>query len=308
MIHKKYSKEPTAKDFTAGVVQKHIALEALQHPSTLFCGALALLSTMYLGLIDFNEFAFTLGISGGLGALTSWIVHYFIRGEKLAQSYLRKLHEQRDSSKQKRGIEIIERCQRAEFKEGEQAAQELIEAFKRLADFLKKHRAKQSLTVQRFLVLAEETLNQGLQFLDKAVQLAQALKVINIKKLKNELKIWEKELSALQIDSSKNDEAKKMVIQATEAKIRSHKQRLKLYTEREKSLKQLLAECEVLEATLDSAYLESVDMIENKSTLGRTNVASDLERAVKAARKVEERLRNLGHKQNIQDAQYDIKN
>jgi hypothetical protein len=154
--------------------------------------------------------------------------------------------------------------------------------------------------------LAEETYDQGVQFLNKALVLYQALVQIDEKKLINELRAWQEEVKGLEKYKNKNEEQKDLVIQALQEKIDSHRKRLELFSGRGETLKQLMDQCEVLEATLDSTYLEVVDLIDSDPLMSvkHENAASNLERAVSAARKAEDRLRNLGKQQEIDDSIY----
>ena len=60
------------------------------------------------------------------------------------------------------------------------------------------------------------------------------------------------------------------------------------------AVEQLLAESEVLESALESTYLEAVDLKSPEALFSRGQAAESLERAVAAARRVEDRLRGAG--------------
>jgi hypothetical protein len=293
------------KNFSNKSIKRSVFLEALQHPSTLFSAAVAILSSMYMGLVSFDETSFAVALGSGIFSFISWIFHYFVRGDKLAEKYIKKLQEKRRNYKELEIQNIEKKCQEAGFINGENAAKELNEAYKRLNTFLKEKLMKQkTLTAQRFLILAEESYYQGLHFLSKALSFFQALKEMDINKLKKELEVWEKELIGLKNDHSKEEEYKELIVKALNEKIHSHKKRIELYYTRSKMLDQVLAQCEVLEATLDSTYLEVVDLIEDESFTKGKNLATNLERAVEAARRVEDRLRGLGKEKKNGDSIY----
>ena len=299
--------EPRPEDFSNRAVSQAVFSEAIQHPTTLFPAAIALLSGLYMGLVSFDETSLAVTLVSGLFSLASWIYHYFVRGEAIAENYIKELKEKRKVYKKQQVEDIEERCRAAGFTEGQQAARELLEAYTRLYQFLKEKSIKvKSKTAQRFMILAEETYDQGVQFLNKALVLYQALVQIDEKKLINELRAWQEEVKGLEKYKNKNEEQKDLVIQALQEKIDSHRKRLELFSGRGETLKQLMDQCEVLEATLDSAYLEVVDLIDSDPLMSvkHENAASNLERAVSAARKAEDRLRNLGKQQEIDDSIY----
>ncbi len=304
MNSKKKIAQPTAGDFSAKRIKKKVLSDAIQHPATLFSAAAALLSGIYMGLVSFDETSFALALGSGLFSLASFIYHYFIRGEKAAEEHVKELLERRRSFKEQQGEDIEKRCRQANFREGEKAAKELKEAYTRLETYLKENLEKrQSLTAQRFLLLAEESYYQGIHFLNKALSLFKAIGYMNERKMRKEKREWEQELEQAKQDTHKGKEYKELLIKTLTKKIRSHRKRLKLYGERGETVQQVLAQCEILEATLDSTYLEVVDLVADESYLERKDVAQNLERAVAAARKVEDRLRGM-NRETDDDDQY----
>jgi triphosphoribosyl-dephospho-CoA synthetase len=297
---------PKPEDFSDRAVAQAVRSESIQHPTTLFPAAVALLSGLYMGLVSFDATSLAVTVGSGLLSLASYIFHYFVRGEKIAKNYLKELKEKRKDYKKQQVEDIEEKCKAAGFTEGQQAARELQEAYTRLYQFLKeKSKQVKSKTAQRFMILAEETYDQGVQFLNKALVLYKALVQIDEKKLIKELRAWQKEVRNQ--EKYKNEEQKDLVMKVLQEKINSHRKRLELFSGRGETLKQLMDQCEVLEATLDSTYLEVVDLIHDDPffmSSKHDNAASNLERAVAAARKAEDRLRNLGKQQDIDDSIY----
>ena len=298
---------PRPEDFSKKAVSQAVFSEALQHPTTLFPAAIAILSGLYMGLVSFDETSLLVAVGSGLASLASWIYHFFIRGETIAENYVKELKEKRKVYKKQQVQDIEKECKIAGFTEGQQAAKELLEAYTRLHRFLKEKTTKgRSMTAQRFMVLAEETYDQGVQLLNKALVLFQALDQIDEKKLIKELRAWQREVKNLEKYRNKDAEQKDLVIQVLQEKISSHRRRLELFSERVETLKQMLDQCEILESTLDSTYLEVVDLIDDEAPMNvkHANAASNLERAVAAARKAEERFRNMSKKQEIDDSIY----
>lgn len=287
--------DKAAEDYTGNAARKYVFSEAVQHPTTIFSAAVAILGGIYMGLVSFDETSLAVAAGGAVFSLASWVYHYFVRGEKLAAEYQQHRIKQREKKK-KRKVQDIERSFRvARFKTGEEAARELKEAYFRLRDFLKeKYKGNMSSRAERFMLLADDAYEQGVQFLNKAYTLYDALSRMDEAKLKYELKDWIQERDELKENTKIKPELKKMMLETVRDKIRLHRRRLELRETREDSLRQVLAQCEVLEATLDASYLEMVDMMDEDFAVQQKDVASKLERAVNATRKVEDRLRGLG--------------
>lgn len=291
---KEMSGVPSAEDFSPKAVQKSVSLDALQHPTTLLPAAVSLLSAMYMGLISFDPTSFAAAFGSGLLALASYVYHYFVRGDQLAARQVRKLQARRNRYKEEELDRLEGICRGIGFSDGENAAVELKEAYLKLRLFLEERfKQKKSMMAQRFLILAEDCYYQGLALLKKGVSLYSATSRMDEGKLRNELKNWQRELE--EVESSPQTSAKPTdsVIGALRAKVGVQQRRLELYENRRQTLQELLAQIEVLEATLEAAYLEVVDLIDDESHLKRSSVAANLQQAVAAARKVENRLRRL---------------
>ncbi len=63
----------------------------------------------------------------------------------------------------------------------------------------------------------------------------------------------------------------------------------------------MLAQSEELESALESTYLETADLGNAEALFARGSSAEELERAVNAARRVEERLRQMGAPREDED-------
>jgi len=299
--------KPEAEAYSNRAVMKAVISESIQHPTTLYPAAAAILSGLYMGLIDFSETGFAVAAGSALVSLVSFIFHYFVRGNKLAENYVRKLNAQRQVYKEQEVVNIEEMCRQASFFEGRDAARELKTAYNRL-DYLLKGRLdkNRTRTAERFIVLAEETYTQGVQFLNKALILHQILSQIDAQTLQSELTVWEREAADLQRqkENTKTAGPEDAVSQSLQKKIESRRKFLSLFKERSEAKKQVLAQCDILETTLNSAYLQVVDLLDTEYYDRQDNVAKNLERAVEAARRVEDRLRRVSETQSADDAIY----
>jgi len=276
------------RDFSPQRINRAVFSEALQHPATLYPAAASLIGAAYLALIQANPTLLVVAVGGGFISVASFIFNYFIRGDKLAASYIEKVRRDHIRRKATAADDIARRCRESGFTEGEKETGELKQSYDRLAVFLKQKMGKErALTAARFLSLADECYAQSLSLIDRALVMHRALREIDAAKL--DLERLEC-LGQLEILKNRQDPHGLALAETVQARISSHEKRLVLYWERKKSMEQLLAECEVLEASLDTAYLEAVDLIQTDPGLHRASLAENLERAVQAARRVEERL------------------
>jgi len=287
--------------FNANSVGKMVFSEALQHPFTLYPAALSILGGLYMALINFDKTSFSVTAVATILSSLSFVFQYFIKGEDRAKKIVKDKISQLKEEMVNEWISIKDKMLTNGFAEGAKEVQELHQSFIRLVTFLnEKFRDKGSLTAERFIVLAEETYSRGIFLLQKALEVYSALNEIDEQKLKDELVEFEKKLKI----SKKHKDSSAIEQEALEIKIKSHSKRIQLFTERADTLRELMAQCEVLEATLDSTYLEVVDLITYDSKTELTQAESKLEKAVASARKAEQRIRGLNSFSNEKDSIY----
>jgi hypothetical protein len=250
------------------------------------------------GLTSASLFAM---LAGGFVGLGAWVYNFFVRGEKLAEKRVEKLRALRAQHEIHEVQSIEDSCREAGFDEGAKEAAELTAAYQNLTRFLSEQMAGgRSLSVQHFRVLAEDTYQEGVAILRKALRIFLALRDIDVEALEAELEAWKEERGRLEPSAT---EAERGVLGQ---KIEAHTKRIMLYRERERQLEQLIAESNGLETALETACLEAADFVgkDVSRMFRRGGAATELERAVNAARRVEERLRGLGREDTSADQEY----
>ena len=289
-------KVPGPEDFTRKSLYRAVLKDTLQHPLTLFPAVASALSGLYMGLFGAAPATLAVVFGGALAGAGAWVFNYFIRGEALAEKRVAKLRAARERYQHAEIAALETEWAEAGLQEGVQQARELREAYQKLNGFLEEKLLAaggttdrdRGLSVQRMMVLAEDTYREGAAILRSALQTWQALQQVDHDKLQNELALWREELRTV-----KQAEATAFRIESLEKRIASHERRIELFTERVKSIDQLFAESEALEAALENSYLEAVVLKSPEAMLGQGQAASALERAVAAARRVEDRLRGV---------------
>lgn len=277
---------PTAQDFGPEAVNRAVRKEALQHPLTLLPAAgagVGILSILAFGVTPVGALV-TLAL--GFVAATSWGFHYILTGEQRAAKYVARLREKRMQLQRHEVERIEEDCDGAGFALGAKEARELTEAYAKLVAFLERGLEENGgYERTQFRVLAEDAYREGVGILRQALSIFAALRGIDVEKLERELAAW-------QLQSSRTNAGDK---QALASQMSTHQKRIEAYRQREERLSQLIAESNRLEGALETTYLQAAELAgrEGSRSLVTGGAAAELERAVGAARKTEERLREL---------------
>lgn len=292
-------RSPTAEDFTNVAVMRKVMSHAVQHPLTIFplvisvaCGLAAVL---FGSLTAFAGALGLLAVAGG-----SWAYNYFLKGEELSRDYVKRLRINWERNRSEKISALEERCRNEGFSEGEKEASELRNAYEKLRIFLEeKSHGGDNLSAQRYLVLATESFERGAHFLEQALVTHKAVDDINEHRLEIEIKRLKKKFSVVLSEAEQR---------AVQSQIDSQQKRIDLRKERASEIAQLLARCENEESALEVSYLELVQLFQasGDALFGNSKKipASELERAVAATRKVEERLRGLTDT-SAEDEMYD---
>lgn len=299
--------------FNSRAVYRAVLSETLQHPATILPAAVAAVGGLYMGVIGLDPTAFAVTFGGALVATGAWIVNYFLRGESLAEKHLEVLREQRRQSHEEErqsrlseAFELAAEWQALGHAEGMQQASELGEAYGKLEDYLQERLRQDkgsTLSIERLAVLAEDTYREGIVVLRKALDLSRALRQLDKAKLEREVADWRAELGALRLVTQPSN-VQETQMQSLETRMAAHQQRLELHDEYTQSLHQLLAQSEQLEAALESTSLQAADLSNADVLLTTGHSATELERAVNAARRVEERLRGVSEPHREEDEIY----
>ena len=286
-------RRPTYQDFTGGAAKRAVLKDTVQHPLTIFPIALGV-AAGFLTVVTQEPLVLltALGLVGS-GALV-WIYNFGIRGEARAGVYIaeqRKLQSEFDRQAIQR---IRTECEEAGWDEGRKEAGELEDAYLS---------AKTTLTakdggndVLRFEGMTDGALKEGIELLQRGLATFLALQRTDVAELEGEKSRWEKELRKNSVDDRTR--------RSLQERIDSHTRTISVYRENEASLSDVIVKVNGI-----GNALEQVNLAASRGTVGDLfmtgGVASQLELAVRAASKVEERLRGLsGGTEHPEDAEY----
>jgi hypothetical protein len=271
--------QPTAEDFSPRAVNRAVLSETLQHPLTILPAALSGVGALSIGILGLAPTSAALTFASTLLAAGAWIVNYFLRGETFAERYVERLQEKRLALREEEVEGLVREWQATGHADGIQQLRDLREAYAQLRAFLEERLAGEQghgLQLRRLQVLAEDTFRGGVAILRQALHLVRALASVDRATLERELATWQAE----------EGQSSTLV-----TRIAAHEERLELCAEQEEAIEHLLAESEILEAALQKTHLEAAKLESPDVLFARGHTASELERAVEAARRVEERLR-----------------
>ena len=288
-------RKPTAEDFTPRAVQRAVLQDTLQHPATILPAALATVAALWSVAIDLSPASLMAALGFGFISAAAWVINYIGRGDKLVEQHIQMLRALRDDYERREVEELGVVCQRVGFRAGAKEAQELTNAYTKLHQFLVAQRTGQGrASSERFRTLAEETYRHGVAILQQALNLFQALQRVDVDTLEQERRDWIRQLEHEGTSES------------LERNIEAHTKRLERYRQREEELRTLIAHLNELETALETAHLEVVDLVGQGVNVGplASDAAAHLERAVEAARRVEQRLRGFGDGDTRADEEY----
>jgi hypothetical protein len=288
-------RKPAVEDFTPRAVQRAVLKETLQHPATILPAALAAVAALWSVAIDLSPASLLAVLGFGFVSAAAWVINYIGRGDKLVEQHIRKLRALRDEYERREAENLAVACRQAGFVAGAKEGQELTAAYHKLHQFLSAQPADQgNASGERFRILAEETYRHGVAILRRALNLFQALQRVDADALERERKDWIREREQRGPSDS------------LDRHIEAHTKRLDRYRRREEELRALIAQVNELETALETAYLEVVDLVGQAAGVRpfASEAASHLERAVEAARRVEQRLRGFGNEDARADQEY----
>jgi hypothetical protein len=287
-------RRPTAEDFTPRAVQRAVLRDTLQHPATILPAALATVAALWSVAIALSPASLIAMLGFGFVSAGAWVINYIGRGDKLVEQHIQKLRAVRAEHERHEVEELALACRHAGFIAGAKEAGELTAAYDKLRHFLVEQRGDQgNASGERFRILAGETYRQGVVILHRALNLFQALQRVDVGTLEQERKAW---------IGQREQEGPS---ESLERNIEAHTKRLDRYRRREEELHALIAQLNELETALETAYLEVVDLVGHASNVGiESGAAAHLERAVEAARRVEQRLRGFGDEDTRADEEY----
>lgn len=278
-------------DFSAGAVERAVLKKAVSHPLTKLPFAVCAVAVAYMAVIDISATVLATAFLCGFASAASLAWQYFVCGETIAAAHVAALREQWHNARLMHSQEQVAAFCGKDFQDGARVINKLYVAYIRLVKFFEGHEDTRTGGAQgsfeRFRALADDTYRQGVKNLAAAFDIFCVLRFVDTKRLQRELEQWKAALPSLVPESA---EAKKNA-----RKIDMHEKRLRVCNEHAALMQELLTKSEELEYALTNAHIQlAADASDSTLFIGSHGSTTELERQLDAARKVEERLRNLG--------------
>jgi hypothetical protein len=280
---------PRPEDFSGDAVAKAVLKESLEHPATIYPAAGSALALGWTFIIAASPASIALSLGFAFIGASAFVFNYVVKGPERAAARVNELRALRRKSKLATLDRLVIECQHACLPEGASEAVELKTAYTQLIEYLESQ--KESASAERFHLLAEDTLTQGLLVLEQALTVFNAVATVDVLTVQRELDGFMKQRS-----STTNNET----IKAIDLEIAGHQKRIALFNRRQEDIAQLFAQVNDIESALQTTYLELVDLNNQDIAVSLSDdggAAQRLKSAVESARKVEQRLRG-DHSEN----------
>ncbi len=254
-------------DFSPGSIKKAIEKKALNSPLTVYPVVAGLIAGAALLLIDVPMFlAYVAGGSMFLGA-GSWVVNYFIRGETLKLQYTETLRRMLQEQVSQTVEFLKEELTELKLEQGVEQLAQLREKFESLERVLAMRFKQGELTYGRYLGTAEQVYKGAVDNLKDVAVALRSIEAIDSARLQKRLKECERH-------PDENNQRECATL----------KERLKLHSETQKRVTDLLSLNEEAMTTLDNTAV-AVSKIQSggKATMDVEDAMKELMELAKRA-------------------------
>ncbi|MFA5987281.1 MAG: hypothetical protein WC797_01345 [Candidatus Paceibacterota bacterium] len=283
-------KKPAPEEFSHNSIRREVLKDTIQHPAVILPVALSVVLAMYVcafgGLgVALTAFA---SLSSGLAA---FIVRAFIMAEPLAKAHAKELMERLRACQDVEAGETIQglvsECQSLAFPDGYREANELLGSYQKLIAVLKKAESEEA---DKFRRLADEAFADGIKYLQQAISIHKALQVIDVDKATKDRDKCVKDIANYEkvSDLQRAEVAKRS--------LENHQKTINAHAAQMVARDRLIGKLDGVEAAMNVATIDLSSRQSVTSDGGISDVCSSdvtqLELAIKAARELEEDLRN----------------
>lgn len=277
-------RRPANEEMQPAAVTRRVLKDCAEHPFTIFPAASCLLAVAWTIVIAASPVSLMAAVVLGATSVISFAYNFVLKGPdrvRAKQAELMALRRQHDLYEVCRiGLE----CRRLGFDEGEKEAGELIVAYEKLAQYLESRESRS----ESFIQQAEDVYKQGGKTIHRALEMYKALKSVDVKTLRSELRSFKTKRSKLDDETA---EAKTL-----DKQIAGHSRRLEQHQASTEELAELFAQVNEIEEALESTYLDLVQLgsRDPASYLSETgDAAHRLRSAVAARQRIDAKIRGV---------------
>ena len=264
---------PLVEDFSKKSVSGAVLNTALQHPATIFPGALGLVGIFGLLVLGPSAWLISLAAGGLCVGTGNCIFNFFFRGDAIAKEYIQKLQERLEDYKQqlrdsaREEFEMLEQCSFASAYVGQglQQFDMIHEKFENLKEILQSKMNTSELAFTTYFGTAEQVYLAVLDNLKSAALILKSIKSIdNNGYIKNRLKDLKKIAQPTPADQNEIETLNKR----KEIYDKKMEEVNALLTQNEEAMTELDATSSALASVKTSESLSSVDVETAMKELG----------------------------------------
>ncbi len=194
------SNPPSLEDFSKTAVSRAVLKTTLQHPVSLYSSGVGLLGWLAIGVLGASAPAVIAAVGGTTLGLGSWIVNFFLRGDRLAQQYVENIEREMEEYKQALTIRLVKDLERwnklpgAEeyVSQGISQFQDIREKIDNFREVLGKKLNPHEVTFGRYLGSAEQLYLSVLDNLDKMATILESISTIDLSYIEERLRALQK--------------------------------------------------------------------------------------------------------------------
>ena len=172
---------------------------------------------------------------------------------------------------------------------GLKALSDLALEYEQLRPVLKRRKETDPLSVAQVPALVEETFRQGLSVLEDALELTQAVRSPDLKKLEGDAARLE-----MEIESLRGDERQAVRLRIREETLESHKELLEMIRQQLLRVAELLHQSDRCQASLRRTRIELAALRADGSRRSVSAVTEALKKTIDQAREVQDEMKRLG--------------
>jgi len=175
-------------DFSKAAIQRAVSAEITQHPVTIYSGVGALISGLYMALINFSPGSFLLCIGLSLFCAASFVFNKSFLQQNYEMKYVEKLRESMRILRERAVHKLEQDLRRFECPEGVEQIDSLREKYESLVSVIERKVPEEGLVHSRFLGMAEQVYKNGLDNLQQVVVCLDSISPIDPKTVERKIR------------------------------------------------------------------------------------------------------------------------
>jgi len=272
-------------------VRKAVLRETIQHPLTLLSGGCAVISGLYISLLNASKEGLIVAL-GALGlSVGSWVFNYFFRTDHFIEKYYEKWKRELEKRRTEQLEGLRQELVNLNFSQGIQAYDELKSAYDRFNKFLLEANTSVLTSMQKVRLegIAGETFDLGMETITRLVTLQKIIRTIDIKRFQSEVKELDQKIDSLKSQSFVSETTRQRVESLEKRKL-AILMRVESYQQALLEIEAMLTRAEECENSIENSILQMPVFSGSINDNQLQKALSAMEVTVEAARRVSQKL------------------